>query len=417
MKEKIGIIGAGMSGISLANLLNDKATVQVFEKGGKVGGLIGCDRVEDILYHRVGGHVFNAKNKEVLNWFWSFFDKDQEFIQAKRFAKVFIEGKLVDYPIENSIYQLDREVAEKIIKDLLSLDKNLKHNNFGDFLLNNFGSTLYEIYFKPYNKKIWNVDLTEVPLEWLEGKLPMPQVEAVITANILRGSEEEMVHSFFYYPVQGGSQFIIDRMSKNIDVVNNASIATISKASNGKIVVDNEKELDKLIYTGDIRKLPSLLDDAIGLAPYQERLNALKSNGTTNILCRCDATALSWMYIPEEYFKAHRIIYTGNFSEHNNDASGRRSCTVEFSNFVSVEDAKQELSKLPGNLEFVAYNYEPNSYVIQTKETRQLISEVKAVLEKSGIYLLGRFAEWEYYNMDKCIEAAMTLVAEIGATD
>jgi UDP-galactopyranose mutase len=30
-----------------------------------------------------------------------------------------------------------------------------------------------------------------------------------------------------------------------------------------------------------------------------------------------------------------------------------------------------------------------------------------------GIYLLGRFAEWEYYNMDKAIEAAMKLDREI----
>jgi len=30
-------------------------------------------------------------------------------------------------------------------------------------------------------------------------------------------------------------------------------------------------------------------------------------------------------------------------------------------------------------------------------------------LQSFGFFLLGRFAEWEYYNMDKSIEAAMTL--------
>ena len=31
------------------------------------------------------------------------------------------------------------------------------------------------------------------------------------------------------------------------------------------------------------------------------------------------------------------------------------------------------------------------------------------VLFHYHIYLLGRFAEWEYFNMDKCVEQAMSL--------
>jgi UDP-galactopyranose mutase len=37
-----------------------------------------------------------------------------------------------------------------------------------------------------------------------------------------------------------------------------------------------------------------------------------------------------------------------------------------------------------------------------------------AILGPHSIYLCGRFAEWEYYNMDKAIEAAINLVEEIG---
>ncbi|MEJ7682717.1 MAG: hypothetical protein WKG06_33635 [Segetibacter sp.] len=33
---------------------------------------------------------------------------------------------------------------------------------------------LYQLYFGPYNSKIWNTDISKVPLEWLDGKLPMP---------------------------------------------------------------------------------------------------------------------------------------------------------------------------------------------------------------------------------------------------
>jgi UDP-galactopyranose mutase len=76
---------------------------------------------------------------------------------------------------------------------------------------------------------------------------------------------------------------------------------------------------------------------------------------------------------------------------------------------ASVENMKNEIKKLPGNLNPIANNYEPNSYIVQNKNTRELISELKKNLIHQKFFLLGRFAEWEYYNMDKCIEASMNL--------
>ena len=418
MEKNIAIIGAGISGISLAKMLTSKANVVLFEQK-TVGGLIKCDRVEDILYHRVGGHVFNSKNDKVLDWFWSFFDKEADFIKAKRFAQVYFEGNYVGYPIENHIYQLNKNLFKQVVEDLVNLPKQSTITNFEDFLLGRFGRTLYEVYFKPYNTKIWNTDLSKVPLDWLEGKLPMPKVSDIFVSNILRNEEAEMVHSTFFYPKVGGSQFIIDKLATGLSIVENFTVESIHTAD-GKTFVNGEGPFDEVIYTGDVRMLPDFMKDDAGLVPYKSDLKKLQSNGTTNILCTCDSTDLSWLYIPEDKYKAHRIIYTGNFSATNNGSAAsanRSSCTVEFSNYADIEAAKAELKNLPGNLEFVSYNYEPNSYIIQDEQTRDLVKNVKDVLKSSNVYLLGRFAEWEYYNMDKCIEAAMTLVTEIRAND
>ena len=64
---------------------------------------------------------------------------------------------------------------------------------------------------------------------------------------------------------------------------------------------------------------------------------------------------------------------------------------------------------LPGNLDPIEYNYEPSSYVIQDKSTRILINNIKDLLKNYNIFLHGRFAEWEYYNMDACIAKSMEL--------
>ena len=72
-------------------------------------------------------------------------------------------------------------------------------DNFEEFLKYRFGETLYELYFKPYNEKVWRRDLKYVPLSWLEGKLPMPTVAEMIFNNINHVKEKQFVHSTFWY--------------------------------------------------------------------------------------------------------------------------------------------------------------------------------------------------------------------------
>ena len=69
---KYAVIGAGVSGLSMAGMLLKKGhEVVVYERDSRPGGLIKCTEVQGNLYHRVGGHVFNSRRQEVLDWFWS----------------------------------------------------------------------------------------------------------------------------------------------------------------------------------------------------------------------------------------------------------------------------------------------------------------------------------------------------------
>lgn len=416
---KIAVIGSGISGLSIANMLNIDHDVVVYEKVNKPGGLIKCERVNDCLFHKVGGHVFNSKNEAVLNWFWSHFNKGQDFVLAKRNAKVLFGGKIIGYPIENFLYEFPKDKVKQIIEELLTIQGKGKispfdYPNFEEFLKGNFGSTLYEIYFKPYNSKIWNIDLTSVSMNWLEGKLPMPNLQQIIESNILRETEGDMVHASFYYPKEGGSQFIVDKLKRDLNVICDKEVDEVLRVDD-QYLIDNNR-YDKIIYCGDIRKLPKLLKEFLSENQVDVNyLENLRSNGTSNLFCESDDNDISWLYIPEGFTKAHRIIYTGNFSETNNRGSQRKTCVVEFSGEVSLEQMKAEIKKLPGNLKPLAYNYEANSYVIQDNLTRSVVQEAKKVLENNGVYLLGRFAEWEYYNMDKAVEAAFSVNEKINS--
>jgi protoporphyrinogen oxidase len=415
--KHIVIIGAGISGLSMARMLQNHCKVTVLEKGAQAGGLIQCKEVNGNLFHIVGGHVFNSKNETVLNWFWQHFNKEKEFLKAKRNAAVYLNGKHIGYPIENFIYQLADEDAKAIVNELVQLVKQNQaenRDNFRDFLLNKFGATLYNLYFGPYNNKIWNRDLSKIPLDWLAEKLPMPKINEILQSNILKHQETEMVHANFYYPVKGGSQFIINRLAEGLDIKLSYAVTKIEPTTKGLLINGGEIMADQIIYCGDIRKLNSIFaTDNTGIVKATDLVKDLPANGTTNALCETDETDISWMYLPEEKYKAHRIIYTGNFSSANNAPANRKTCVVEFSGQYTEAAVKEELIHLPGNLKMLAYNYHPNSYIIHEQNTNNLVQSVKTELAPLGIHLLGRFAEWQYYNMDKCIESAMSLADKI----
>ena len=167
--KRIAIIGAGVSGLTVAQLLKGKADVVVFEKDSKAGGLIKCERINGSLFHTCGGHVFNTKNQDVLDWFWKRFDKENEFHNADRNSVIFLpNGQQIPYPIENFAYMLEEKEQKTFIQDLLKIAGNGEYHaaNFQDFLQHRFGETLYKLYFEPYNKKVWRRSLADVPIDW-----------------------------------------------------------------------------------------------------------------------------------------------------------------------------------------------------------------------------------------------------------
>lgn len=411
--SKIAVIGGGISGLSVARMLTEKGhTVVVYEKESTPGGLVRCERVDGVLYHCVGGHVFNSRNQQVLDWFWKQFDK-KDFTLATRHAVVSLEDdSKVDYPIENHLYQMNEEMREAVLDDLLHIAATgyPEDSNFDDFLRHRFGETLYREYFAPYNHKIWRRSLKDVPLTWLEGKLPMPSVKEILSANIGQVKEMNMVHSTFHYPKQGGSQHVADTLAKGLDVRYNSPVTSICRVDD--LWQINGELYKSVIYCTNIKELPEILKGAdVDLSPVK----SLEAHGTTSVLCEIDDNPYSWVYMPSAQHESHRVICTGNFAESNSPA-GMSTATIEFTLPLSRDEILKQLEHIPFHPRYITHRYTPSSYPVQTTETPNIISAAKEQLKPLNLYLMGRFAEWEYYNMDAAMAAAMKLTAELEST-
>ena len=89
---------------------------------------------------------------------------------------------------------------------------------------------------------------------------------------------------------------------------------------------------------------------------------------------------------------------------------GRITATIEFTDEISNENILDNLSRIPLNPVYLDHKYNQYTYPIQDANTRQMIHNLKDTLSPYGFYFTGRFADWEYYNMDVAMGAAMDTV-------
>ncbi len=410
--KRIAIIGAGVSGLTMGRLLAPRATVTIYESDSRPGGLIKCDRVEGNLFHTCGGHVFNTRRQEVLDMFWSLFDRERDFVKADRNSAVSMpDGAEIPYPIENHAYMLDDDTLHAVIADVARMRAEADEpHNFEQFLRKQFGPTLYDLYFGPYNRKVWRRDLSSVPLSWLEGKLPMPTPEEIIYNNIRRVKEKAFVHSTFYYERHDGSQFLADTLAQGLDIRYNTPVETLTLTPQGSWDI-NGTPYDTVIFCGNIRQLPSMLR-GLDISGYTSDIESLESHGTTSVFCEIAPNPYSWIYLPDSRYDAHRIICTGNFSATNN-APGHMTATVEFTDSISHDEILRQLPSIPFSPRYITHRYNPCTYPIQHTDTRNMISSLCDRLAPAGLYLTGRSALWEYFNMDVAMDSAIRLAARI----
>ena len=409
-KRQVAVIGAGISGLTVAQLLKEKYDVAVFEREDKPGGLIRCERVNGSLFHTCGGHVFNTKHEDVLGWVRSYVDFDKDYIKADRNSSiVFDNGLHVPYPIENHIYYLNKDLQYRCIQDFFQIASSgdQAYSNFEDFLKKRFGETLYELYFSPYNRKVWRSSLDQIPLSWLDGKLPMPNIEEILYNNFNHVNEKSFVHSTFWYPRHNGSQFFADKIAEGLDIRFNTSIDKIlydSKTSQWNVV---GAVYDSIVFCGNIKDLPAIIK-GVDIDAYCADIESLRYHGTTSVFCEIDKNPYSWMYLPSSQYDSHRIICTGNFSSSNN-LGGKMTATVEFTDKIDKEQIIDNLNRMPYRPRYITHRYNQFTYPIQSRSTAAMIKSLKEHLSRKGFYMTGRFADWDYYNMDVAIKAAMNV--------
>lgn len=199
-------------------------------------------------------------------------------------------------------------------------------------------------------------------------------------------------------------------MSEGLNIRYNTKVDSLVLNNNGQWLVGREA-FDGVIFCDSIKDLPIIVE-GIDLKGYLNEIDRLKYHGTTSVFCEIDENSYSWIYLPSDEYAAHRIICTGNFSKTNN-VEGKMTGTVEFTDYISTENIKAQLKVIPLHPKYLDHQFNECTYPIQDADTRNIIRELKSYLANVRSFFTGRFADWEYYNMDVTIDAAMKTVVNM----
>ena len=428
----IGVIGGGPSGLSLANFIENDVTV--YEKDEIAGGHARSFKIGPWIFDR-GPHILFSRDKKVLNWMIELLGDNVH--SCIRNNKVIIEKEFIHYPIENDLGSLSLELRTNCLLSYVEAQMNHKVeiNNLDDWFRSYFGNALTDLYFKPYNEKIWKVPLEKLSMSWSE-RIPNPPV-----ADVLKGAlgvrTEGYLHQLNYqYPRVGGFQAIADSLFERVreSVKLDVEIKRVS-LKDQKVILETSESVsqhDWIIYTGYLDQLPSICNFEIP-TDVHESIDTLRVNGISCVTLGVKGTDINQftaLYVPDKKYSFNRVSFPHVFSPEN-APEGHYLIQAEITTepgeppvsdaelFGQLEKFCLEMNLIESLDQIVFRNntFFSHAYVVYDENYETKIEIIVKFFLSKRIYLHGRFGSFQYINTDMCILESAKLAAMLNHSD
>jgi protoporphyrinogen oxidase len=420
----IGILGGGISGITLQRFLNHPS--EILEKEERPGGL--CRTFwKDGYGYDIGGHILFSKHAHVNALITEILGDNVN--QCRRANAVLFKGRYVKYPFENDLAALDVEDRYECLIGYLK-NNYPPPKNLSEWSYHTFGKGIAEKYLIPYNSKIWKLDPTEMGLEWVE-RIPKPPMEDVVKSALGIQTEGYLHQLFFRYPLRGGFETVVRQMIKpSTSLQTGFEVRKIERKGDGWSVSDGgtSRHYEHLVISLPIQVAVKCFEDVP--ESIVAAVEALRYNSIRIVFLAVNNESLmgkSAVYIPDPSVLPHRVCYMGFFSP--NMVQPRSSSLIaevtvppggeldHMSDDAFVEETVRGLDRI-GIIrrgEIVASETRRFEYAYPVYDLNYSANtrRIRAYFNDRGIDLLGRFAEFEYINSDECIHRAMAMAEKL----
>lgn len=432
---KTAILGGGLSGLTLARLLHEQGEeVVVLEAEQEYGGLCRSKTDQGFTFDTGGSHIIFSRDRHVLAFMRRMITGNEQ--RNNRTTKIFYKQRFVKYPFENGLSDLPPEdrffCINEFIKTLIAVEKREipAPVNFREWIYYTFGNGIAECYMIPYNEKIWKYPTDKMSLHWVDGRIPRPPVEDIIKSAIGIDTEGYTHQAVFSYPLDGGINALVRAIARPIElcIKTGFRVTSIIKSGENWYISNGDERIvaDQCICTMPLQHLLPCLDSVpheVKNAAYALKYNSLVC---VNIGIKGSVPQISWLYVPDPAIgRTNRISFPSGYSRHG-APDGCSAILAEIthqpgdevtdltddeitSEVVEMLQSMQILHK--HQIVYSSVERQPFAYVVYDLDYQKNIEIVKEYCKVIGIPLVGRFAQFEYLNMDGCIRSVMDFLA------
>lgn len=368
------VVGAGLYGAVFAHEMEKRGKdCLVIEKRDHIAGNIYTKEVNGIQVHEYGAHIFHTSDKEV----WNYVNRFVEFNHYINCPVARHKDELYNLPFNMNTFakmwniKTPKEAREHIDAQIADLHIT-EPKNLEEQALSLVGRDIYEKLVKGYTEKQWGRDCKELP-SFIIKRLP---VRFVFDNN------------YFNDPYQGipkgGYTQIVEKLLEGIPVKLGTDYETFCQRSTdgGFISMDGEDTFEKVLYTGMIDQFYEYCYGELAYrslrfeTEYLEDEDNYQGNAVVN-------------------YTEREVPYT-RIIEHKHFEFGTQKGTV------ITREYPKEWSR--GDEPYYPVNDQHNSELYEKYAQR-------AAQEKNVLFG-GRLGQYKYYDMDKVVRAALTMVEE-----
>ena len=365
MKYDYLIVGAGLYGAVMAHELTKKGKrCLVIDKRSHIAGNIYCEDIEGIHVHKYGAHIFHTSNKKI----WEYMNQFAEFNNYINSPVAVYKDELYNLPFNMNTFSKmwgiktpaeAKAMIEKQVKETgISEPKNLEEQG-----LSLVGKDVFEKLVKGYTEKQWGRSCSELPA-FIIRRLP---VRFTYDNNYFNDRYQGI-------PI-GGYTKIVEKMLEGADVQTDTDYFEFRKS--------NPDIADTTIFTGMIDEY---FDYQLGALEYRS------VRFETEVLDTDNYQGNAVVNYTEREVPYTRII------EHKHFEFGTQEKTV-----ISREYSSEW-----------KVGMEPY-YPVNDEKNGKLFAAYKELAEKEEHVIFGgRLGNYQYYDMDKVVEAALLKLEEMG---
>lgn len=445
----VAIIGAGVTGLSLAYLLLKRGIdVRIYEAEPNCGGLAATWRRDGFGFD-LGPHEFVSDNPALKTMLQEVCGDDLLTVR-KRVAQHF-RGRALSYPFEvaDVVRSMGPVLSARIVAEALlaPLRKDRSPNpNFESWTRSHFGPTLYDIYFGPYTRKVWGIEPTALDIATAKSRISVDsawQLMKKTVAHHFFGQEEfenphsELRHSFLYVRhgigrLQEHLERLVLSMGGQIHFHKRLARMEVSASRVSALQFEDGSRDTDFDYCVSSAPLPLAAKFLLGENdPRRVATQRLPFRGMAFVFLRARQPKLAdyhWIYFPEPHCAFQR---TTEFVHFEAQMSPPGSTGVAFEIATNPGDAMwkksdAELTKLCVD-EYVRLGWLkpeavigadvlriPHAYPIQISGFRETADGlIEALGSFENFVTIGRQGLFRYCNINECLEMSIEVAKAV----